>query len=56
MIKIVGRKKSHGNPLIYRTSNKFLTHFGFNDIKDLPTPEEISKILEEEENPEEEKS
>ncbi len=56
MIKIVGRKKSPGNPLIYRTSNKFLTHFGFNDIKDLPTPEEISKILEEEENPEEEKS
>jgi len=56
MIKIVGRKKSPGNPLIYRTSNKFLTHFGLNDIKDLPTPEEISKILEEEENPEEEKN
>lgn len=56
MIKIVGRKKSPGNPLIYRTSNKFLTHFGFNDIKDLPTQEEISKILEEEENPEEEKN
>lgn len=56
MIKIVGRKKSPGNPLIYRTSNKFLTHFGLNDIKDLPTPEEISKILEEEENPEGEKN
>ena len=56
MIKIVGRKKSPGNPLIYRTSNKFLTHFGLNNIKDLPTPEEISKILEEEENPEEEKN
>jgi segregation and condensation protein B len=56
MIKIVGRKKSPGNPLIYRTSNKFLTHFGLNDIKDLPTPEEISKILEEEENSEEEKN
>jgi segregation and condensation protein B len=57
MIKIIGRKKSPGNPLIYRTSNKFLTHFGLSDIKDLPTPEEISKILEEEEeNPEEEKN
>jgi segregation and condensation protein B len=56
MIKIIGRKKSPGNPLIYRTSNKFLTHFGLSDIKDLPTPEEISKILEEEENPAEEKN
>ena len=56
LIKIVGRKKSPGTPLIYRTSNKFLTHFGLNDIKDLPTPEEISKILEEEKNFEEEEN
>jgi len=56
MIKIVGRKKSPGNPLIYRTSNKFLTHFGLNNIMDLPTPEEISKILEEEKNFEEEEN
>ncbi len=56
MIKIVGRKKSPGNPLIYRTSNKFLTHFGLNNIMDLPTPEEISKILDEEKNFEEEEN
>jgi segregation and condensation protein B len=48
LIKIVGRKKSPGNPLIYRTSEKFLTYFGLNSIKDLPSPEELSKILEEE--------
>jgi len=48
LIKIVGRKRSPGNPLIYRTSDKFLTHFGLNSIKDLPSPEELSKILEEE--------
>jgi segregation and condensation protein B len=48
LIKIVGRKKSPGRPLIYRTTDKFLTYFGLNSIKDLPTEEEISKILEEE--------
>lgn len=53
LVKIVGRKKSPGNPLIYRTSGKFLTYFGLNSIKDLPSPEELSKILEEESVPEE---
>lgn len=48
LAKIVGRKKSPGNPLIYRTSEKFLAYFGLNNIKDLPSPEEMSKILEEE--------
>ena len=48
LTKIVGRKKSPGNPLIYRTSEKFLAYFGLNNIKDLPSPEEMSKILEEE--------
>ena len=48
LIKIVGRKKSPGKPLIYRTTDRFLTHFGLNDIKDLPSQEEISKIMEEE--------
>jgi segregation and condensation protein B len=48
LIKITGRKKSPGRPLIYRTSDKFLTYFGLNDIKDLPSEEEIFKILDEE--------
>jgi len=48
LVKIVGRKKSPGKPLIYRTTHRFLTHFGLNDIKDLPSQEEISKIMEEE--------
>lgn len=56
MIKIVGRKKSPGKPLIYRTSDRFLVYFGLNSIKDLPSQEEISKILEEEKNLEEQKS
>ncbi len=56
LIKIVGRKKSPGNPLIYRTTDKFLAYFGLNNIKDLPSPEEISKILDEEKNLEEKES
>jgi segregation and condensation protein B len=48
LVKITGRKKSPGRPLIYRTTDKFLTYFGLNNIKDLPSEEEILKILDEE--------
>jgi segregation and condensation protein B len=48
LVKITGRKKSPGKPLIYRTSSKFLSYFGLNSLKDLPTPDEIEKILEDE--------
>ncbi len=48
LVRITGRKKSPGRPLIYRTTDKFLTYFGLNDIKDLPSEEEILKILDEE--------
>jgi len=44
----VGRKKAPGNPLVYRTSEKFLEYFGLNSLDDLPKEEEIAKILEEE--------
>jgi segregation and condensation protein B len=48
LIKIVGRKKAPGNPLVYRTTEKFLQYFGLNSLDDLPKEEEIAKILEEE--------
>ncbi|MBN1225126.1 MAG: SMC-Scp complex subunit ScpB [Candidatus Aminicenantes bacterium] len=50
LVKIVGRKKAPGKPLIYRTSERFLTYFGLDSLKDLPSQEEISKLLEEEQN------
>lgn len=50
LVKIVGRKKGPGRPLIYRTSNRFLTYFGLQSISDLPSQEEITKILEDEKN------
>jgi segregation and condensation protein B len=48
LIKIVGRKKAPGNPLVYRTTEKFLQYFGLNSLDELPKEEEIRKILEEE--------
>jgi segregation and condensation protein B len=53
LIRIVGRKKSPGSPLLYRTTDKFLAYFGLNRLDDLPSPEEIKKILEEQSDLEE---
>ena len=49
LIKIVGRKKAPGKPLLYRTTDKFLTYFGLDSLKELPTQEEIAALLEEDE-------
>jgi len=48
LIKIVGRKKAPGSPLVYRTSEEFLLYLGLNGLEELPSEEEIAKILEEE--------
>ncbi|MBM3285558.1 MAG: SMC-Scp complex subunit ScpB [Candidatus Aminicenantes bacterium] len=50
MIRIVGRKNSPGKPLIYRTTDRFLAHFGLNSLEELPSEEEIARILGEEKN------
>ncbi len=50
LIKISGRKKAPGNPLLYKTSEDFLIYFGLNDLSELPSQEEITKLLEEQEN------
>jgi len=36
MIIRAGRKKTLGNPMLYRTSDEFLRHFGIESLKDLP--------------------
>ena len=48
LIKIAGRKDAPGRPLIYRTTEQFLAHFGLNAIEDLPSEEELKKLMEEE--------
>jgi len=40
-IKVSGRKKVPGSPLLYRVTKKFLLHFGLKDIKDLPPISEL---------------
>jgi segregation and condensation protein B len=48
LVKISGRKKAPGRPLLYRTTDRFLNYFGLDEIKDLPSQDEIMKILDEE--------
>ncbi len=41
LIKINGRSKDVGRPLLYGTSDKFMQHFGLNSIKELPKLKEF---------------
>ena len=53
LVKISGRKKAPGRPLLYKTTDRFLTYFGLNDLSELPSVEEMARMLEEEEQHEE---
>ena len=45
LIKIAGREKTPGRPIIYTTSEEFLRYFGVNSLADLPQLEEIQDII-----------
>jgi len=45
LITIVGRKPAPGRHLLYGTTPEFLTHFGLNDLDDLPKMEELEAML-----------
>jgi segregation and condensation protein B len=45
LIEPVGRGESLGRPLLYGTTTKFLEHFGFHSLEDLPQPEELPVVL-----------
>ena len=47
MIEVVGRGEGLGRPLLYGTTRRFLDHFGFQDLDDLPEPDELSVSLRE---------
>ncbi|MBU1171064.1 MAG: SMC-Scp complex subunit ScpB [Proteobacteria bacterium] len=51
LIRVLGRKDIPGRPLIYSTSKYFLELFGLNDIKDLPTLNEIEDLVKKQEEP-----
>ena len=45
LLKIAGRMKTFGRPLLYATSNKFLEFFGINEIEDLPNLHQIRELM-----------
>ena len=45
LIDVVGRSEGLGRPLLYGTTQKFLDHFGFNSLDDLPKPDDLPVIL-----------
>lgn len=44
LLRVMGRKKVVGKPLLYGTTQEFLTHFGLNTLTDLPTLEEFGAV------------
>lgn len=51
LIKISGRKKVPGNPMLYSTTKEFILYFGLNDISELPSLEELTELFEDKEQP-----
>jgi segregation and condensation protein B len=41
LVKQIGRKDTPGRPMLYSTTEEFLSHFGLNDISQLPELEDI---------------
>jgi segregation and condensation protein B len=45
LIDVVGRSEALGRPLLYGTTARFLEHFGFRSLEDLPRPDELPVVL-----------
>ncbi len=45
LIDVVGRGEGLGRPLLYGTTERFLEHFGFASLDDLPRPEDLPVVL-----------
>ncbi len=44
LVRILGRKREVGRPLLYGTTRRFLEHFGFQDLTELPSTQEIEAL------------
>ena len=44
LITTAGRKEVVGTPFLYKTTKEFLVHFGLDDVKDLPKPEDLDAL------------
>jgi segregation and condensation protein B len=47
LVDVVARGEGVGRPLLYGTTQRFLNHFGFRSIDDLPRAEELPVVLRE---------
>jgi segregation and condensation protein B len=45
LVQVAGRANTTGKPLLYKTTETFLKHFGINSVDELPKPREIDEIL-----------
>jgi segregation and condensation protein B len=45
LIEVIGRGEGLGRPLLYGTTRRFLEHFGFNSLDELPRSDELSVML-----------
>lgn len=43
LVRVMGRKKTVGAPLIYGTTDKFLSYFGLSSLAELPRVEELER-------------
>jgi len=44
LLKVVGRSDQPGRPLLYGTTQQFLTAFGLKDVKDLPSAKDLQRL------------
>ena len=47
LVEVIARGEGIGRPLLYGTTQRFLEHFGFRSLDDLPRPEKLPVILSE---------
>ena len=45
LVKILGRRKAIGRPLLYGITDNFLKYFGLKDISELPSIEEVKEMI-----------
>jgi segregation and condensation protein B len=45
LVRVAGRKKGAGNPLLYRTTDRFLEIFGLDAISSLPSLEDLQETF-----------
>jgi segregation and condensation protein B len=45
LVAVAGRAEGIGRPFMYGTTSRFLEHFGFRSLEDLPRPEELPVLL-----------